>query len=230
MPDDKKKKKNPGNKKKKPAKPNKNKNVCRRGKICKVRLFVVDPGKIKHTKKKTGCLYVLKWRVMFVNILGKCIAISIPVVEHVKKAGVGIDIRKWTNFFAQFSAVVPSYPQCCEFRQYVRGGFYLWGIQIPTPMNNGLTLQPNVWQEDGMNGFRYGHRTDKNRPPIDVYSPTREKGDKYEGKDAPGISCIQPGTPYKVELYFVDYIEDTCRGIVELKNIRFWDMVEQGTA
>jgi hypothetical protein len=218
-----------GNKEKRPVRKEITRR-CRGNKKCKVLLFDVNDGQVKITNKQSDHLYTLRYIVRFFKVGKICVPQIIPVVEHSSISGASVDIRKYTDFFARFSCETPNDPACCEFRQYVKGGFYLWGIRIPTPMNNGRSLDPKVWQEDGMNGKRYGHRSDPNNPPLDVYTMDRANGWKYSGRDAPGMSCIRPGTPYKIELHFKDFILDTCRQIVEKDNIRFWDMVAEGTA
>ena len=202
-------------------------------KRCTLESFTVDTRHIMKSLRPSDHSYQLKSFVVYPGSswLPK---ISIPYVHHSDQwARNTYDIRKYARFRAQFAAADASTdPSCCEFRQFVRGGFYLWGIRIPQPMANGATLHPTEWQEDSSpDGKRYGHRSDPDSPNDGYFVNDRATGRVYVGSDNPGMSCIVMGTPYKIELYFMDMIIDTCADILFeefFKEIKTWEMVTEG--
>jgi hypothetical protein len=160
-------------------------------------------------------------------------SLRIPTIRLIRGVRSSVvDVRQSAFYNAVFSHKNSNRCSCCEFRQYVRGSFSIWGIRIPHPLGGGRTLHPTSWQEDGASGgIRYGHRTDPNRLPFDVYAnPDRPTGCVYTGIDFPGLAGLIPGTPYNIDLHFVSYITDTCRQGTELANLRFWRMVCAGTS
>lgn len=134
----------------------------------------------------------------------------------------------FARFYAQFEETGSCACHCCEFRQYIRGGFWIEGRPVPFPLAGGL-LNPNIYQEDAVAGERVGHRADPQRSNDLYMSPDRAKGCFYVGSDDPGIQGTIAGVRYKIDLEFVSMILDVCRQLVELGNAKDWAVKCEGT-
>ena len=119
--------------------------------------------------------------------------------------------------------------ECCEYRQYVRGGFFVSARpqdpirRIPHALPGG-NMQAAVFMEDGLpapppgiNVF-YGHRNEGNTDPSDQYLPNRANGCRYRGNDFPGLSNVVPPAQGGFALVFRGVIVDTCNGNKEVRS------------
>jgi len=113
---------------------------------------------------------------------------------------------------------------CCEYRQFIRGGFSYNGrpVVLQLPNRGGgapLTLAPRpngAYHEDGLvspkgtDNAHYGHRDEGSADAADMYTPApRATGCTYAGNDFPGLTA-GGGKAYVVGLDFRGQIIDVC--------------------
>ncbi|KAA3606763.1 MAG: hypothetical protein DWQ01_17250 [Planctomycetota bacterium] len=108
-------------------------------------------------------------------------------------------------------------PECCEYRQYLKGEFKVGGTVLTHNLPGGKKLEKNKYHEDGIRGAtpptneHYGHRSEGDQDTTDVYSnPDRATGKNYDGYDFPGITGTPPFT-YSIDLVFKGEIIDVCK-------------------
>jgi len=177
-------------------------------------------------------------RNFFVITTPDCLIRSFPLTLPDGTQESRVSVKQYARFFAQFEAEGDCVCSCCEFRQYVRGGFWVDGFPLPLILfqsNVGgvpvtVFIDENEFREDGAGNrnFRYGHRAD-NQDPHDLYlGPDRPTGCFYLGTDNAGITA-RPGFQYRIQLEFRSYITDTCRQITEIANVREWEVRCEGT-
>ncbi|MDH4607156.1 hypothetical protein [Pseudomonas sp. BN102] len=119
------------------------------------------------------------------------------------------DRRKETSYCAA---------ECGEYHQFVKGFMKSSSNKDGSDLKDvsgkvfgGKALDQNNFQEDGLDNdpkARYGHRMEK-QTMDESYLPNRATGDKYVGKDAPGVLI---GTFADFDLTFVGVLADTCNG------------------
>ena len=129
---------------------------------------------------------------------------------------------EWTNHKYRGGASYCA-AECGEYHQFVKGyaksspnqdGSNL--TNISAKLFGGKLLDPNVFQEDGLDNnplARYGHRKEK-QTMNEKYDPDRATGNKYTGKDEPGVLI---GTFADFDLTFMGKLVDTCNS-TEIKS------------
>ncbi len=197
-------------------------------KRCCVDLFIVATGPV--TVRRNPCAGTFIGARPVVRFIGGVPQVSF--VPLIGPAAIGTSVFRRADFLAIFNSTPPCECSCCEFRQFIRGSFVLGGIRLTHNLGRGRTLHPLIYQEDGnAAGQRYGHRSDPPPPVVDSYFPgPRATGCLYLGDDSPGMQCIFPGIQYAIDLHFVSFISDFCRGETLLANVRFWNLVTAGVA
>lgn len=100
--------------------------------------------------------------------------------------------------------------RCGEYRQYVKGFIRVNGRKQSKPLWGKTTLQENVFQEDGDETSRYGHREDPETSTDKFIEPDRATGRKYRGSDQPGAALV-PGQHLEMSLAFQGYTYDVCQ-------------------
>jgi hypothetical protein len=148
-----------------------------------------------------------------------------PVQVRVDPASGLTDVFKEAWFHAKFRQ--NGCPNCCEFRQYVRGMVLLNGVVAVSAVAG---LNPVTWHEDvDYGGMHYGHRSE---PPESVnrYLPNQATGSVYTGYDAPGLYKLRPGDHYDLLVEFADFILDTCHEQGVVAGPERWDARLQGVA
>jgi hypothetical protein len=107
---------------------------------------------------------------------------------------------------------------CGEYHQFVKGYMKSGSNKDGSDLKDvggtvfgGVKLDPGTFNEDGLDGkpkARYGHRDEK-QTMNESFSPTREHGTLYVGKDSPGVFI---GTFADFDLTFVGKLVDRCNG------------------
>lgn len=152
-----------------------------------------------------------------------------PTIEN-----VGGGRKKVGEKFEMDATFGGANPECCEYRQYIKGSFEANGAPIVHPLPGKKTLEKNVYHEDGLvpanppNNEHYGHRNEGDQDLNDVYSnPNRATGTNYDGFDYPGLTGPTPFT-YDINLTFLGEIIDVCNGNKEVK-CAIWTVKCNGT-
>jgi|ERR1700674_602652 len=171
-------------------------------------------------------------------------------LQNLKDPQGGPDI-----FLASFKVSQPAYIfaefdkrkgncKCCEYRQLVIGYVTINGIRQSLHIGPGYIsvgadtievsdrlVSEEFFQEDGdKRGRPYGHRSDPNEPPIDVYSrPDRATGCVFVGYDAPGGDQLTSGDTYEWQLTFQSAIICVCDQPGRVLAKKFWRVECSGT-
>ena len=121
---------------------------------------------------------------------------------------------------------------CGEYHQYVMGYMKMSSNKDGSDLKDiggtvfgGVALDPNKFNEDGRDDnkkARYGHRDEK-QTMNESYSPTREHGTLYVGKDSPGVFI---GTYADFDLWFYGKLVDKCQGTETLSEP--WEVAYRG--
>ncbi|MCY1506675.1 hypothetical protein D9M68_409290 [compost metagenome] len=125
---------------------------------------------------------------------------------------------EWSNSTDRREETSYCAAECGEYHQLVKGFMKFSANKDGSNLQDvsgkvfgGKALDQNTFQEDGLDSnpkARYGHRMEK-QTMDESYSPTRATGDKYVGRDSPGVLI---GTFADFDLTFVGVLADTCNG------------------
>lgn len=116
--------------------------------------------------------------------------------------------------------------ECCEYRQYVRGWFFINGNYWPNTLYGGNTLSPSVFYEDGCadGAYAYGHRDAAHECGGGHYS-----GCSYSASDQPGVQNLSSGDTYEYYLDFYGVIINNCVSPPVQLAYRSWSIECSGT-
>ncbi|TAH38700.1 MAG: hypothetical protein EYC70_04850 [Planctomycetota bacterium] len=141
-----------------------------------------------------------------------------PTIEN-----LGGGMKKVGEKFEMDATFGGANPECCEYRQYIKGTFEANGAPVAHPLPGKKMLEKDVFHEDGLvpanppDNEHYGHRDEGDMDTTDVYSnPDRATGKNYDGSDYPGLTGPTPFT-YDINLTFLGEIIDVCNGNKEVK-------------
>lgn len=162
-----------------------------------------------------------------------CCASSLTVattaaVQYPDSRGQGSDFARLATFSAELVPSDPATPNCCEFRQELRGSFLIDNTVLPHDLGNGVLLDAALWQEDGDASMtpprRYGHRSQWNVIGHDVYGePDRATGTRYVGFDAPGCENVPATKSVDIDLEFRCSIRCACTGTLQTLDEQTWE-------
>jgi len=162
----------------------------------------------------------------------------------------GTNCKKHFTADATFDPNAPHACKCCEFRQYVKGGFAVDGNKVPVklvavdptavgPFAAGTeptveidldTVFHEDWRDYPRVGkTRYGHRNERGKA-ADKFSKggsgadapnVDDNGCSYHMLDEPGFDNCQSGHSYTVDLTFKDEVVSVCTGCDGCKSYEF---------
>jgi hypothetical protein len=146
-------------------------------------------------------------------------SVSDPEKQNIPAAGgFAAAVAKSFTVKAQFSGDGASC-KCCEYRQFVRGTYYINGVRnfrVPNTMTG--PVDPIKYREDAYpdaagrlipRGYRSQAGTD-----VDRYSPDQSGGCTYQSEDAPQIPAVNE----QASLEFLGMIVDVCEGrVIDIK-------------
>ena len=133
---------------------------------------------------------------------------------------VSFPFRVLTQFRDEVTAESRYCPECCSFRQYVKGVMQMNGKDVSLPMPYGKKLDANTFNMDGapdpVNPREWhipGNRSDTRWSAHGYYCPGPvldwAKGRIFRYTDSPLLK-VPPGQSVKIELTFRFVVHDTC--------------------